>query len=651
MVARWKTLTLRRLVRVLGVAAAVTLLMPTVVVVAMISIVGIPLGLALMLAPTLFFLALGATAGRRYAGSEGLVPALAGAATALLVLAAGASWCNGRLDRTAAELMSADHDEMPRPLPGRTLALLTRSGWRPSKDTSPCGGLCQRLLLSGAVEQFLVAELPRDKVEWTAALPAQAFRLEQRDTCPTVVVADDSNRSDIENLPRKDGNGVVTSVGGSASPAAEMRIAIASGRCLLQEAATLADADVVLLAANVHRGVTESGAGLNPGADTVRAERLTVSRRTPDGFAECYRWTGVRIEKHPPVLLATAVGGGGELRMVAGFGRRSVRLGDRPFSKSWDGVPDLGLFLRDEAGLELRAGAEAGGASTDRIALVSAALDRNGPLTPVEQRVIEDLFAELSPWGAPKPAAADAAQPDHREELRRAAMRALADPRVTAPRATYELVRATKDRGDAENAALADVLFARLATTDPALREDHPSYLEWPLAYLANAIAMLPPKAVLAHRESLERLARDSAARARAASALVQLSAFGDDAVPTLLMVIDESAKAKVQSEAQSKGKSRDRDTWERPNRVALAALCAIGSNSAAVPDALLERLRKESLPSPASNAELLVTIFVKAGRDPEALRPWLQVDADPGERKNFDRLVSRARSRPECRP
>ena len=53
----------------------------------------------------------------------------------------------------------------------------------------------------------------------------------------------------------------------------------------------------------------------------------------------------------------------------------------------------------------------------------------------------------------------------------------------------------------------------------------------------------------------------------------------------------------------------------------------------------------------PRNNAELLVTIFVKAGADPEPLRPFLVVDRSPEERRNFDRLVSRARSNPECRP
>lgn len=651
MFPRLRQLTLHRLVRVLGIAATITLLAPTLVVVAMISIVGIPLGLALGLSPTLFFLALGATAGRRYAGSEGLLPALAGAAMALLLLAAGASFYNGHLDGIAADLMSGDHDELPRPLPTKALALLTRGSYRSSKDTSACNGLCQRLLLSGAVERVLVAELPRDTVEWTPALPARAFRMEQRDSCAAVIVADDSNRSDIENLPRKDGDRVVFYGAGAASPAAEMRVAIASGRCLVEDAATLEDADTVAMAANVHRGATESTAGIHPGTDTVRAERLTLSQRTPGGFTERYRWTGIRIEKHPPLLLLTAVGGGGDLRMVAGFARNSVRLGDRPFSKNWDGVPDLGLFLRDEVGLALRAGAEASGTSADRLALVTAALDRPGPLTPVEKRVIEDLFAELSPWAAPKPGTADDAQLAHREQLRQAAMRALADSRVPAPRATHELVRATQDKGDAENARLADALFVKLASTDPALREDHPSYLGWPLAYVANAIAMLPPKAVLPHRDGLERLARDPAARARGASALVQLSAFGDDALPTLLDVIDESAKAKKLTEADRERGRNDRDAWERPNRVALAALCTIGSSNAAITDALMARLRDDGLPSPTGDAELLVTIFVKAGRDPEPLRPYLRADSKPEERTNFDRLVSRARSRPECRP
>ena len=75
------------------------------------------------------------------------------------------------------------------------------------------------------------------------------------------------------------------------------------------------------------------------------------------------------------------------------------------------------------------------------------------------------------------------------------------------------------------------------------------------------------------------------------------------------------------------------------------------GSRSPAVPEALLDRLRREALPAPRSNAELLVTIFVKAGADTEPLRPFVEVDSSPAERSGFDRIVARARSKPDCAP
>ena len=649
MLGRLRKLTLRRLVLVLGVASTVTLLGPSIVIVAMISIVGIPLGLALMVAPTLFLIALGASVGRRYAGRETLGPALAGAGIALMMLAGGAAYFNGRLERTVAELRAGDHDDLRRPLRAKTLALVRRGALGRSKGTSDCDGLCQRLLLSGAVERVLVAALARDGLEWTPSLAARSFRLDDRETCPTVVVADSDYHSAIEEAPIKeapvvDGKRAVFNLAGRASPAAEMRIAIASGRCLVEDQATLAEADFVAMAATVHRGTNEVGAGLSPWADTVRAERVAVSARSASGFVERYRWTGIEMAKHPPILMPTAVGGS-ELRMYAGFARQSEHLGDRPFSKDWNLEPDLGLFLRDEVGLELGRAAAAD-VATDRLAIVTAALDREGALAQVEQRMIEDLFEELSPWKLREADPADAERTARREQTRRVAMRALADPRLPAPRATYQLVQATQDKGDAENAALADVLFARLAATDPALREDHPSYLGWPLSYLANSIAMLPPKAVLAHRDDLERLARDPAARVHGSQALMQLSAFGEDAVPTMLYLVDEATKKKAA--AVTEDEKRDRDSWARPFGAALTALCRTASTSPALPAALLARLGDGM---PRNNAELLVTIFVKAGADPEPLRPFLDVDRSPEERRNFDRLVSRARSNPECRP
>jgi len=635
-------MTLRRLVRILGAATLIVLLFPSIVAVAMISIVGIPLGLALAVAPNLFLLALGATAGRNVAKRETLAPALAGAGAVLLLLAAGAFGFNAVLHRTADALTAGDHDDLARPLRAKALAIIRRQPPGSPKGTTRCDAICQRLLVSGAVERVLHSELPRDgkagpnaskgaspAPAWDAATAAASFRLESRQSCPTVVFADGGETSAIEK---------------GRSPAEEMRLAVASGRCLVEEAASLADADFVLEAWTPHRGVREMEAGLSPWADTVHAERVALYERAPSGFVERYRWTGVETLEHPWILVLS-VTGGAELRMVAAFSRSAVRRNPQPFAGSWHLEPDLGLFLRDEARVEFPATATTTATATDRLAIVTAALDREGPLRSVDQRVIEDLFEELASFRLGRAKAADAAEAERREAMRGVAMRAISDPRVIPPRRTLALVQATAEAGGADTAALASVLFKRLSTTDPSLREDHPSYLGWPLDYVALAVSALPPEAVLPHRDALERLAADADARVRGSRALVQFSVFGADAAPTLLGLMDEAGRVK----SSAPPKDRERDLWERPLRAALSAMCVAGSHAPGFPDALLERLRTGTLPLYSGLSELLVSIFVKAGADPEPLRVFLSTDASSDARRSFDRMVTRARAHPRC--
>lgn len=631
---------LRLFVRTLGAATLVVLLFPSIVAVAMISIIGIPLGIALAAAPTLFLLALGAKAGCTLAKRETFVPALAGATAMLALLAAGASGFNALLHRTADTLTAGDRDELARPLRAKTLALVRPRPHRQPKGTTRCDAICQRLLLSGAVERVLHAESTQEAKAgtgsaapapaWTAATDALSFRFESRESCPSVVLADEREASAIEK---------------GRSAAEEMRMAVASGRCLVEEKARLGDADFLLEVSTPHRGVREMAAGLSPWADTVHAERLALFENGPSGFVERYRWTGVETLEHPWILVPT-VTGGAELRMAAAFSRSAVRRNPRPFADQWHFEPDLGLFLRDDARLEIPATATGTAAAvTDRLAVVTAALDREGPLKPVDQRVIEDLFEELASFRYGRVKSADAAEAGRRESIRRVALRAILDPRVIPPRRTMALVQATVEAGGADTAALASVLFDRLSTTDPALCEDHPSYLGWPLDYLALAVSELPAEAVLPHRDALERLAADPEARVRGSRALVQFSVFGADAAPTLLRLVDEAGRMK----SAAPPKDRDRDRWERPLRAALSAMCLAGPRAPELPDALLERLRDGTLPWTPSLSGLLVSTFVQAGADPEPLRGFLASGASPDASRSFDRMVSSARARPNC--
>jgi hypothetical protein len=602
--ARW----LRRWTIRLGIVAAIVMAAPALTVVALISIVGLPLGIAMMATPTLFCIVALAYALQKLHGRDGPVAVAASMTGALVLLAGIAGFANSLLDRRAQEYLEGDLDTLERPLRAKSIGLVDLDSLRWSKGETRCDELCQRLLLSGAAERVLVADRKPGDVGWSGETPAFAFRFEPRASCPPV-----------HFVSRRSGQPVDQADAGAA-----MHLAVASGRCLVEANATLADSDAVIATGRVHRGASESGAGLSLLADTMTVTRATVHVQEQGSLVERYRWTSVSVLRHPVIPVPTLVGGH-ELNMWPGFLRREVEHNGRPFAHH--DIDSL-RFVRDELGLEVVVAA----ASPD--AVIASALDAPGPLQPALQQLIEDFFATLD---------------DRRtidEATRHLAFRALTDPRVTAPRETWALVRACEKAGDAVNAELAGILFRRIMTTDPELRENHPTYLGWPVQYLATAIRLLPPKSVLAHRRELDEIARDPARRRRARQALEQLPAFGADVVPTLLFLVDEGAALR---NATGSVKSRDPEDWQAVYRIGLVGLCQLGSEASAALEPMTKRLREGVLPEVTSSRQLLLTTMVRLGADPELLRSELAADKSADDLANFDRDLERARSASQC--
>ncbi len=604
--AQW----LRRWTIRLGVAAWVVLALPVLTVLCLISFIGIPLGLAMMAVPTLFELVALAYVMQRLIGRDTRPAIAASFALALALLGAVASLCNARLDRRAAEFLAGDMDTLERPLRAKAIGLVDVDSHFFSKGETRCLELCQRLLLSGAADRVIVPAVWSVDGAWTAATPALAYRFEQREACPPVQIP-----GHVRD-PRVD----------DAKPDETMRLVIASGRCLVEEQATFADSEVVVATGRIRRGARQLDAGLSLTADTVTVDRASVYLRGQAGFEERYRWSGVTVLPHPPIPIPTLVGGV-ELNMEPGFLRNEEKRNIREFAR--DSVHPV-RFVRDELGLDV--GIPAPTAALSLPGLITRGLDSPGPLAPAIRQVIEDFFASLR----------DAKQID--EATRLLAFRALDDPRVPAPRETWALVRACEKAGDAVNSELGDILFRKLMATDPRQKEDHPSYLGYLAGYLANSIHMLPANAVRTHRRELEEIARDPARRWRAYRALEQLSAFGADAVPTMLFLVDAGVALKNANDGTN---SRDREDWQGPYRSGLVGLCQLGDQGSSALAPLLERLRAGELPTTRSSDELLLTALVRIGADPETLRGYFATDDSSASR--FDRDVERARSRPEC--
>ena len=290
------------------------------------GVIGSPLAYTLGLAPTtlvVFFLVL--ILGR-LATIRWYLPIVM---TALIVtpLAGVPFYFNRIVDRSAADLAAGDMRKFTRPVNMKTLAIR-----RPVE--ARCDELCQRILLNGQVERLLYVSMPMFSSSVDPNTAAVSFRMERRDSCPMVEL--DTETREIRVY---DDKGAVN----ERKPAEMMRLAMASGHCLIVEPSTLTGADVVLSRGSIMHGVSSTIVRWLVQDDILaRGERVTMHVREDAAFRETYRRTIVLAEKMNPFVLASL----------------SVNVLDLPsLVKRWTRVyfdgPEWSVFITEMVGVGL----------------------------------------------------------------------------------------------------------------------------------------------------------------------------------------------------------------------------------------------------------------------------------------------------------
>jgi hypothetical protein len=595
----------------LGLTAVLALAFPFLTVVSLISIIGIPIAFVLMILPALAFVLIPARFVQRLSGFRGVLAVVGSIAAVLLVLAFGAIHFNGRLDTRVDAFAADDMDALSAPRHDTLAIAEERSRWQDRKQ-SACSELCMRLLLNGEVRRVVIFPWPEYPETLPPDVSGRGFWLERRSACPDVDLPDDRlGRAVVDEADAK-------------SAAEQLRLKIVGGTCLLERAVSLSEIDTLLTAGRLSSGGTPFSAGLWPDADTVSADRVAVFQRDGTELKETYRRTALRWYSHGWILAPTIVGGYG-LEMGPAFFRTLKRRNID--EEHYDG-PDLASFLQDRLGLTLAIKAAL---PADGMAVIADALDQPGAIDRPKRKVIEDFFDGIDRQGLT-------------ESGKSLALRILSDPRIPAPRATYKLVMAMRADDAAANTGLARVLFERLAATPADQKEDHPTYLGWPAAYLANGIALLPKEAILAQQNELEDLARDVAKRRRAENALYRLSEFGVRAVPTSLYLLEDAARLR-----QGKTDSSDRDLWRSPYRAGLISLCRMGADGSSAIVRLTSLLRSDL--KPLVDRDLVVETLISVGASEPMTAEVVGGFKDEVDRRRFGWIVNRAKSgKADCR-
>lgn len=577
-------------------------------VVAAISIIGLPIALVMAAIPALFVLLLVARLIHASLAVVGirLWPLSGALALGLLALI---PWIENRRLDSIAQSMAGDDVTALDTLPKiATLAVLNSAG-----ESRVCDDFCQRALLNGVASEVIMARNETPQAAPADGLAGTAYRLERRQECPPFDLSDGMNSLKLATEERKYGDKTAADL---------LRLKTAQGICLIAEDVTLSRADPVIARGRVRHGQSDFAAGLNPFADTVSAERLSLYRREGGQLVERYRATGVTYFKLLPVLAVSYVGGYG-LELAPGFLRRAAFVGD---AEKYRPAPAFEPFLEKTLGFDLAL--RDGEAEDSRRDIISQALDRPGPVDRPVAKVIADFFEDFSRRN--DRTAVDA-------EL---AVRVLRDHRVPVPRAAAAPVRKFAAENGEIARQFAEALFGRLPVTSPDEREDHPTFLGYTLGYLAAAIAALPDEAIRPHRDGLELLARNPEARVKGYVALTRLSVFGADAVPTLIYLIDDAAAYKNKS---------DRDAWQHPYLAGLQGLCRIGDKGLQAVPMIYKRLDSGVMVKFSSYWDLTINTLVGLGADPEEMWTHLQTSDQNQTRGRFDRNIERARRERDC--
>lgn len=322
----------------------VTLVASILYLYCLISFIGIPLAILLAFVPAAA--ALYVTAGplhdyvfRRLTGGRMAIAASLAIPVAAAIFVAQSA--NAVLDRRMDALIAGDRDQVGEG-PIRTLGIVSDS---PSAydAVSPCDEMCVRALLSGQVDEVLVAQVKTPIDALDPEMRVIAVRLVQAtNRCPAKRIAGGVARA--ERVARNAEERARLRISGEDSA----RLRQVAAECLSERPARLKEADAVLVSTQPAKGIVlHARAGLDAYADTVRAKRLSLFRAESGAFREVYRRTLVWSERHPPIAIPAIVHGYG-LETAVGF----FRIGRRVNAERYEDAPDAVAFLHDRLGFD-----------------------------------------------------------------------------------------------------------------------------------------------------------------------------------------------------------------------------------------------------------------------------------------------------------
>lgn len=576
--------------------AAVFYLFPDFVLLAMLSIIGIPVALflnftALISGPLLLGQSLYWALAWRFPQRRGwrMWGVGVGAGVAIFVLAGVALNLPGR--QAAQEFIAQDQDMIAPLRPGLTLGyIVTGSG----QKALACDAVCMRLLLNGQARAVVIAAVPEDSKADPFAAEAMRWWLQAGTTpCPK------PRLNSARDIGPKPGKGEVT-------PELAMLERIAQGDCLVSAPATLGEAEAVW--AQTILQTVRARASYASGRSALTVHRLQLWQKREGAVVETYRRTTVQAEEIFPWPMP--------LWQWAGIEQR--HMGWLRLAKRWNlaakqtiRANPLEPFLHGRLGLDL--GLKTVLPEAALMAQIDTLLASPDAFDANQLALISRFQENINGYGS----VAVETWPFY--------LRLYSDLRLTAGvRLSFALQQFALKHPEVQP-SLADAAFARLARGAEA---DYTA--------LGSAISKLPTSALLAHRAQIFAIAGDPKRRLLVASLVKRLGEFGPEVAPLFLEMIDLAPHL-------------EKKAGDETYIIALEGLCRAGPVAGFVAPQLLDRLEQRRIPLGGAKGELAVRSFLALGVSPDAIRPAFTSGAGALKPERFDLRVEQMATRPSC--
>jgi hypothetical protein len=277
---------------ILAIAAAVLGLIsvavaPTVFVVGMISVIGIPLALLAVIFPTACLLVVLAYLVFRIWPDQTALGIARSFLIAFLIMLAVPLVYNFQVKRAVASLASDDLAAALEPLkPDETLAVFARHG-----SSQKCFNTCLDLLLSKQIAAYVVASLPRGSGQPDSTAKATLHRLEPGSDCESKMVIP-HNQSTNENRP--------------GTVAHALKAAADRGMCIRSREVDLADAGPLRAIVHKDRNSLDYPERAVFIKTMIRPSQIAVyAYRRDTGWSKLMQQTNVGYSMLGPVLAHT----------------------------------------------------------------------------------------------------------------------------------------------------------------------------------------------------------------------------------------------------------------------------------------------------------------------------------------------------------